>query len=104
MISNLQKVEIVKKELIGFMGMAYPFLQNKEVEELYDQLVIVNKSLWDVENELRNLEIEKKFDENFIEKARSVYLLNDRRYELKNRINFITNSKITEVKEHVNYK
>lgn len=104
MISDLQKVEIVKKELIELMDMANPYLQNKEVEDLYDQLVVVNKNLWDVEDELRHLESEKKFDEDFVGKARSVYYLNDRRYELKNKINFTTNSKISEVKQHVEYR
>lgn len=104
MISDLQKVEIVKKELVELIDIGNLYLQNKEVEDLYDQLVIVNKNLWDVEDELRYLESEKKFDEEFIKKARSVYFLNDKRYELKNRINFTTNSKITEVKEHVKYK
>lgn len=104
MISDLQKVEIVKNELLELMDMANPYLQNKEVESLYDQLVVVNKNLWDVEDELRHLESEKKFDEEFVGKARSVYYLNDRRYELKNQINFITNSKISEVKQHVEYR
>jgi predicted nuclease with TOPRIM domain len=104
MISDLQKVEIVKKELIELMDMASPYLQTKEVEDLYDQLIIVNKNLWDVEDELRHLESEKKFDEEFVGKARSVYYLNDRRYELKNSINVITNSKISEVKQHVEYR
>lgn len=104
MISDLQKVEIVNRELMELIDIGNLYLQNKEVEDLYDQLVIVNKNLWDVEDELRYLESEKKFDEEFIKKARSVYFLNDKRYELKNRINFITNSKITEVKEHVKYK
>lgn len=104
MISDLQKVEIVNRELMELIDIGNLYLQNKEVEDLYDQLMIVNKNLWDVEDELRYLESEKKFDEEFIKKARSVYFLNDKRYELKNRINFTTNSKITEVKEHVKYK
>lgn len=104
MISDLQKVEIVKNELVELMDMASPYLQNKEVEQLYDQLVIVNKNLWDAEDELRHFESQKKFDEEFVGKARSVYHLNDRRYELKNQINFMTNSKISEVKQHVEYR
>ena len=104
MISDLQKVEIVNRELMELIDIGNLYLQNKEVEDLYDQLMIVNKNLWDVEDELRYLESEKKFDEEFIKKARSVYFLNDKRYELKNRINFTTNSKIKEVKEHVKYK
>lgn len=103
MISDSAKIAIVKKELIELMDMAKPFLSLPEVEELYDRLLMVNKNLWDVEDELRKLEAEKKFDEDFIVKARSVYHLNDRRYAIKNEINLKTNSQIGEVKQYVEY-
>jgi hypothetical protein len=104
MISDISKVEIVKIELVELMDMAKPFLENKEVETLYDLLVVVNKNLWDVEDELRKMEASQTFDEDFVQKARSVYRLNDRRYELKNKINLATNSKIGEVKQYVDYQ
>jgi hypothetical protein len=104
MMSDLEKVGYVKRELVELMDMGKAFLDQPEVEKLYDRLMVVNKNLWDVEDQLRRMELEKKFDEDFILKARSVYNLNDRRYDIKNEINYLLGSTIIEVKEYVNYQ
>ena len=104
MISDADKLSKVKIELNQLMDLARPILQDDELERLYDNLLIVNKDLWDVEDVLRKMEADKKFDEQFIAKARSVYFLNDRRFELKNKINTVMGSEINEVKQYVNYQ
>jgi len=104
MISDADKLSKVKIELNQLMDLARPILQDDELERLYDNLLIVNKDLWDVEDVLRRMEADKKFDEQFIAKARSVYFLNDRRFELKNKINTVMGSEINEVKQYVNYQ
>ena len=104
MISDTDKLSKVKIELNQLMDLARPILQDDELERLYDNLLIVNKDLWDVEDVLRRMEADKKFDEQFIAKARSVYFLNDRRFELKNKINTVIGSEINEVKQYVNYQ
>jgi hypothetical protein len=104
MISDTDKLSKVKIELNQLMDLARPILQDDELERLYDNLLIVNKDLWDVEDVLRRMEADKKFDEQFIAKARSVYFLNDRRFELKNKINTVMGSEINEVKQYVNYQ
>lgn len=104
MVSDLEKVANVKRELIELMDMGSTFLSDPKVEELYDRLMVVNKNLWDVEDQLRKMELEKKFDEDFILKARSVYQLNDRRYQIKNEINIVLGSDIFEVKQYVDYQ
>ena len=104
MISDADKLSKVKIELNQLMDLARPILQDDELERLYDNLLIVNKDLWDVEDVLRKMEADKKFDEQFIAKARSVYFLNDRRFELKNKINNVMGSEINEVKQYVNYQ
>jgi hypothetical protein len=104
MMSDLEKVGNVKRELVELMDMGKVFLDQPEVEKLYDRLMVVNKNLWDVEDQLRRMELEKKFDEDFILKARSVYQLNDRRYDIKNEMNHLLGSTIIEVKEYVNYQ
>jgi hypothetical protein len=104
MVSDLEKVANVKRELIELMDMGSTFLSQPKVEELYDRLMVVNKNLWDVEDQLRKMELEKKFDEDFILKARSVYQLNDRRYQIKNEINILLGSDILEVKQYVDYQ
>jgi len=104
MIFDTDKLSKVKIELNQLMDLARPILQDDELERLYDNLLIVNKDLWDVEDVLRRMEADKKFDEQFIAKARSVYFLNDRRFELKNKINTVMGSEINEVKQYVNYQ
>ena len=104
MITDTEKLATVKHELQELMDVAHPFLENKEVEELYDLLLMVNKNLWDVEDVLRKMEADKQFDEEFIAKARSVYFLNDRRFELKSKINTVMGSRINEVKQYVQYQ
>jgi nicotinamide riboside kinase len=104
MITDTEKLTMVKDELRELMDVARPFLENKDVEELYDLLLMVNKNLWDVEDALRKMETDKKFDEEFIAKARSVYFLNDRRFELKSKINTVMGSRINEVKQYVQYQ
>jgi hypothetical protein len=65
-----------------------------------EKLMEVNRKLWDVEDDLRLLEKEGKFDDEFIEKARSVYKLNDERSRLKKIINIEEGSNIVEEKSH----
>lgn len=67
-------------------------------EEYLQPLLDVNSSLWDVEDRLRKLENKNKFDKEFIELARNVYKLNDKRAEVKRKINEETNSLFFEIK------
>jgi predicted nucleic acid-binding Zn-ribbon protein len=62
------------------------------------QLKKVNEQIWKIEDKLRQLEKEQRFDDEFIELARSVYIKNDERAKIKNEINQITNSTFREVK------
>jgi len=71
---------------------------------LEDELFQVNGRLWDVEDELRALEQNGNFGKRFIDLARSVYRLNDRRSGLKRRINTVTDSAIVEEKSYPAYE
>lgn len=104
MISDVNKLKMVKEELIELMDVADSFFENIEVMTLYKLLFTVNTDLWNVEDVLRKMEADKKFDKQFIEKARSVYFLNDKRFELKSKINNVTDSKINEVKQYIKYQ
>ena len=84
-------------------------LQLKEKDEenfnlLYKEVLEVNKKLWDIEDKIRNLEVEKRFDQEFISVARSVYFLNDDRFDIKKKINEIFDSDVAEEKEYIEYK
>jgi predicted nucleic acid-binding Zn-ribbon protein len=63
-----------------------------------EQLREVNRKLWKIEDKLRKLEKEQRFDEEFIELARSVYIINDERARIKREINELTNSNYKEIK------
>jgi hypothetical protein len=68
------------------------------------ELAAVNLALWDVEDRLRAAEAASRFDTAFIEDARSVYRLNDRRAALKRALNLRLGSGIVEVKIHPEYR
>lgn len=69
----------------------------------YCDLVEVNTALWDIENSIRAKEQAKEFDDDFISLARSVYFHNDKRAEIKRRINEKTDSGLIEEKEYTKY-
>lgn len=62
------------------------------------ELKKVNEKLWKIEDKLRQLEKEQKFDEEFIKLARSVYITNDERARIKREINETCNSSFKEIK------
>ena len=68
------------------------------------KLKAVNVKLWDIENRIRGKEAKGKFDKEFITLARSVYITNDKRSEIKNSINKLFGSSIHEVKQYRSYK
>lgn len=63
-------------------------------------LKVVNETLWQVEDEIRELEAASRFDARFIELARAVYITNDRRAALKKEINLAVGSAIVEEKSY----
>lgn len=70
------------------------------VLSLTEALQSINTKLWDVEDALRLLEASQRFDEEFIALARSVYQLNDKRADLKRRINEACGSSLLEEKSY----
>lgn len=62
------------------------------------ELKKVNEKLWKIEDRLRELEEEYRFDDEFISLARQVYITNDKRAEIKRKINDETNSSYKEIK------
>ena len=64
------------------------------------ELRSVNLQLWQVEDELRGLEKKTEFGPLFVTLARSVYKLNDRRSEIKRRMNLVSSSVIVEEKSY----
>jgi ADP-heptose:LPS heptosyltransferase len=71
------------------------------LETLCHELGELNLRLWNIEDELRQRERERRFDEGFIELARSVYRTNDRRAMVKRQLNQLTGSMIIEEKSYL---
>jgi hypothetical protein len=73
------------------------------IGRVFDALKAVNERLWAVEDRLRDCERRRDFGAEFIELARSVYRLNDRRAALKREINAALGSPLVEEKLHPDY-
>lgn len=102
-ILDKEKARKVRHELHIISALSVPYMGDPVTEDLYTDLLAINISLWETEDHLRNLEKEQRFDATFITLAREVYLRNDDRFEIKNKINQIYESDIQEVKQYTNY-
>ena len=96
------KLENVLKEL-SFLRKLMNKNQIEITDDLFNQLKDINLTLWNIEDQIRIKEKNKEFDNIFIELARSVYFTNDKRSEIKKRINRLSNSEITEEKSYAEY-
>ncbi len=74
-----------------------------ELDGLSGELKEVNERLWEIEDEIRLCEAAEDFGPRFVELARAVYRNNDRRAELKRRINQSLGSHIQEEKSYQPY-
>jgi len=70
----------------------------------YLELLSINNELWVIEDDIRDKERDKVFDNEFIELARSVYTTNDKRAEIKKKINLKYGSLFVEEKSYSNYR
>ena len=67
---------------------------------LVDQLKVINRSLWALEEEIRALEKRQSFGDHFVQVARSIYRENDQRAVLKRTINTRYGSALIEEKSY----
>lgn len=74
-----------------------------QLQNHYLELAKINGELWDIEDWIRDCEREKRFDKEFVELARSVYITNDKRCEVKKLINILTSSGLVEEKSYKKY-
>jgi uncharacterized protein YukE len=73
------------------------------IRDLHAQLKEINEALWEIEDDIRDKERVKEFDERFIELARAVYFTNDRRSKVKKELNLHLGSEIVEEKSYQDY-
>jgi len=100
-ISNKEKLIEVNKELISLNETLKKSINNEsKISSFKNDLKNINLKLWDIEDGKRAAEKNNKFDEKFIELARSVYKFNDERAKIKLAINNALGSNIKEVKSY----
>jgi len=102
-ITDEKKNNLIREELTLLKKTLNEAINNNVINKYLNQLIDVNSTLWEIEDEIRDCEKNKKFDQKFIELSRSVYITNDKRAEIKLEINNKFGSKIVEVKSYTKY-
>ncbi len=103
-MTDPQKVANVRVELdLLQKTWAEAIREDDTIRDLHAQLKEINEALWEIEDDIRDKERAKEFDERFIELARAVYFTNDRRSEVKKKLNLHLGSQIVEEKSYQDY-
>ena len=103
-IQDISKLENVNKELELLTNSLHQSVKiTNELKLIMDQLQQVNETLWVIEDKIRLHETSRKFDTDFIELARAVYKENDKRANLKRKINNALGSELIEEKSYSAY-
>jgi predicted transposase YbfD/YdcC len=108
-ILNIKKNNITEESKLFNIITEYDYLYDVVFNQLkiesddFNNLLLVNESLWKIEDDIRDKERDKVFDIEFIELARSVYTTNDKRAEIKKEINLKYGSLFVEEKSYSNY-
>jgi len=79
------------------------FAENLLALEFMEKLRQINFELWNIEDQIREKERKKVFDNEFIQLARSVYIKNDQRSVIKGKINKAFGSELVEQKSYSKY-
>ena len=77
--------------------------ETSDLRALIDELQEANMRIWEIEDEIRDLERAGDFGDQFVAVARSVYRSNDRRAATKRKINELLNSVLIEEKSYAAY-
>lgn len=104
-ISDAEKLVNINKELDALNALLddLPFSRS-DVENEVAELKKINEELWVIEDDIRDKEAQKTFDQGFIDLARSVYFTNDRRSDVKRDINMKLGSDFVEEKSYEEYQ
>jgi chorismate mutase len=104
-ITDATKVANVKTEL-GMLEQVWSeaVSDDEQIRALKRELKSINEALWEIEDDIRDEERNRRFGERFIELARAVYVTNDERANAKKKVNLHLNSSIVEEKSYQDYK
>ena len=73
------------------------------VGRIHAELKNINEALWEIEDDIRDKEKAREFDDRFVELARAVYFTNDKRAAAKKELNLYLGSDIVEEKSYQDY-
>ena len=102
-IKDEAKLKLIRDEMDMLIKTLDEHILKDKIQIYLDSLIEINSKLWVIEDDIRDCERKKKFDQIFIDLARSVYFTNDKRSEIKLEINKKFGSKIIEVKSYEEY-
>ena len=102
-IVDTQKQYHIKNELEVLNKTLENSISRSQVQKYIERLIAINSELWLIEDDIRDCERKKKFDQKFIDLARTIYTKNDRRSEIKLEINKKFGSELVEVKSYEKY-
>ena len=110
-ILQIKKENIIDSIKLGNIVKEYNYLLSVVENDLgistespeYLELLSINKELWVIEDDIRDKERLKEFDDDFIKLARAVYYTNDVRAKIKKEINLKYSSGFIEEKSYQSY-
>ena len=111
-ILEIKQEKIKDPEKLKFISNEHSILKDQleknvksddKLNKLFQDLKEINTKLWIIEDDKRDCEKNKDFDEKFIKLSRDVHFLNDDRAKIKLEINNHTGSIIKEIKEYTSY-
>jgi uncharacterized protein YukE len=104
-ISDAAKLANVQRELELLQAAWRQCVEDDEtVQRIHSELKTINEALWEIEDDIRDKERAREFDQRFIDLARSVYVTNDQRAEAKKELNIYLGSEIIEEKSYQDYQ
>jgi chorismate mutase len=104
-IADAAKVANVKAELAMLEQVwRETIIDDKQIRALGRELKSINEALWEIEDNIRDEERNRRFGDRFIELARAVYVTNDERANAKKKVNLYLDSNIVEEKSYQDYK
>ena len=102
-ITDPSKLTNIENEYRELTSDCTDLLRNSTISSLYAELKSINQKLWVVEDDIREFERRKDFNQEFISLAREVYFTNDERARVKKEINLASGSSLVEEKSYQAY-
>jgi hypothetical protein len=110
-ILQIKKTNIIDQIKLNNIVKEYDYLLSVVENDLgistespeYLELLSINNELWVIEDDIRDKERVKEFDDDFVKLARAVYYTNDVRAKIKKEINLKYSSGFVEEKSYQSY-